>query len=132
MTSSTQSKQVRYENTKYILYFCICSDCGLLGCNSVYCCRWLPMFQRNVLPAPVILMREAVFSAKTLVNHQQDYIVSQSRRPLPLDPRFAGSNLAENNGHLWMIKIHTVTSFRGKVKQSCHKILHYINDPCRV
>lgn len=25
-------------------------DCGLLGCNNVYFCRWSQMFQWNVLP----------------------------------------------------------------------------------
>jgi hypothetical protein len=37
---------------------------------------------------------------------------------LPLDPRFAGSNLAEDDGFLRVIKIHSTTSFGGEVKLS--------------
>jgi hypothetical protein len=33
-----------------------------------------------------------------------------------LDPRFAGSNLAEVDGFLRAIKIHSMLSFRGEVK----------------
>jgi hypothetical protein len=35
-----------------------------------------------------------------------------------LDPRFAGSNLAEDYGLLRAIKIHSTTSFGGQVKLS--------------
>jgi hypothetical protein len=37
---------------------------------------------------------------------------------LPLDPRFTGSNPAEKDGFLRMIKIRSTTSFGGEVKQS--------------
>jgi hypothetical protein len=37
---------------------------------------------------------------------------------LPLDPRFTGSNLAEDDGFLRVIKIHSTTSFGGEVKLS--------------
>jgi hypothetical protein len=45
---------------------------------------------------------------------------------LALDPRFMGSNVAEDDGFLRVIKIYNMTSFRGNVKlsvSSC-KILH--------
>jgi hypothetical protein len=53
---------------------------------------------------------------------------------LPLDPRFAGSNLAEDDGFLTGIKIHSMTSFTGEVKLSakCHEILWHVKDPCGV
>jgi hypothetical protein len=35
---------------------------------------------------------------------------------LPLDPRFAGSNPAEDDGFLTVIKIRSTTSFGGEVK----------------
>jgi hypothetical protein len=35
---------------------------------------------------------------------------------LPLDPRFVGSNLDEDDGFLRVIKIRSMTSFRAKVK----------------
>jgi hypothetical protein len=41
---------------------------------------------------------------------------------LPLDPRFAGSNPAEDDGFLRVIKIRSTTSFGGEVKPSA---------PCR-
>jgi hypothetical protein len=37
---------------------------------------------------------------------------------LPLDPRFAGSNPAEDDGFLRVIKIRSTTSFGGEVKPS--------------
>jgi hypothetical protein len=37
---------------------------------------------------------------------------------LPPDPRFAGSNPAEDNGFLRVIKIRSTTSFGGEVKSS--------------
>jgi hypothetical protein len=37
---------------------------------------------------------------------------------LPLDPRFAGSNPAEDDGFLRVIKIRSMTSFGGEVKPS--------------
>jgi hypothetical protein len=37
---------------------------------------------------------------------------------LPLDPRFAGSNPAEGDGFLRVIKIRSTTSFKGEVKPS--------------
>jgi hypothetical protein len=37
---------------------------------------------------------------------------------LPLDPRFAGANPAEDDGFLRVIKIRSTTSFRGEVKSS--------------
>jgi hypothetical protein len=39
------------------------SDFGLVGCDTMYSCRWFPMFQRNT------------------DNHLQDYTVSQSMTP---------------------------------------------------
>jgi hypothetical protein len=33
-----------------------------------------------------------------------------------LDPRFAGSNPAEDDGYLMVIKICSMTSFKGEVK----------------
>jgi hypothetical protein len=52
---------------------------------------------------------------------------------LPLDPRLVGSNLAMSNGFLRMIKIHSMTCFRGEVKPSaiCYKVLQHIKDPLR-
>jgi hypothetical protein len=45
---------------------------------------------------------------------------------LPLDPRFAGSNPADDDGFLRVIKIHSATSFGGEVKPSvpCHHLQH--------
>jgi hypothetical protein len=53
---------------------------------------------------------------------------------LPLDPRFAGSNPAEDDGFLRSIKIHSTPSFGGEVKPSvpCRKILQHVKEPCRV
>jgi hypothetical protein len=47
---------------------------------------------------------------------------------LPLDPRFTGSNQAEDGGFLRAIKVSNATSFRGKVKPavSCHTILWHV------
>jgi hypothetical protein len=47
---------------------------------------------------------------------------------LPLDPRFAGSNPAEDNGLFRAIKIHSTTSFGGEIKSSapCRKILRHV------
>jgi hypothetical protein len=42
---------------------------------------------------------------------------------LPLDPRFAGSNPAEKDGFLRVIKISSTASFGGEVKPSV---------PCRI
>jgi hypothetical protein len=44
-----------------------------------------------------------------------------------------GSNLAESDGFLRVIKIHNITSFGGDVKPfiSCHKILWHVKDPLR-
>jgi hypothetical protein len=52
---------------------------------------------------------------------------------LPLDPRFAGSNPAEGDGFLKVIKIRCTTSFRRKVKTSapCHNILRHVKKPYR-
>jgi hypothetical protein len=46
---------------------------------------------------------------------------------LPLHPRFAGSNPAEDDGFLRAIKIHSTTSFGGEVKPQapCRKILRH-------
>jgi hypothetical protein len=43
---------------------------------------------------------------------------------LPLDPRFASSNLAEDDGFL-RVKINTMTSFRGEVKPLSDVIRFY-------
>jgi hypothetical protein len=53
---------------------------------------------------------------------------------LPLDPRFMGSSLAEDNGFLREIKICGTTSFGGEVKlpAPCHEILRHVKDPCGV
>jgi hypothetical protein len=51
---------------------------------------------------------------------------------LPLDPRFAGSNPAEDDDlFLREIKIRSTTSFGGEVKPSvsCRKILQHVKDP---
>jgi hypothetical protein len=39
-------------------------DCGLVGCDAVWTCRWVPTFRRNILPS---LKIEAVCSSETLV-----------------------------------------------------------------
>jgi hypothetical protein len=50
---------------------------------------------------------------------------------LPLDPRFAGSNPAEDDKVLRTIKIRCTTSFGGEIKPSapCHKILRHVKYP---
>jgi hypothetical protein len=49
---------------------------------------------------------------------------------LPLDPRFTGSNPAEDDGILRVIKICTMTSFVGEVKLAVpYKILWHVKDP---
>jgi hypothetical protein len=50
-----------------------------------------------------------------------------------LDPRFAGSNLGEDNGFLIAIKIHSMTSYGGEVKLSvpCCKILQHVKEHYR-
>jgi hypothetical protein len=47
---------------------------------------------------------------------------------LLLDPKFLGSNLAEDDGYLTAIKIHSTTSVRGEVKPSVpySKILQHV------
>jgi hypothetical protein len=45
---------------------------GLLGCDAVWTCRWVPAIWRNILPPP---------SAPKSWNHLQVHMVSQSRRP---------------------------------------------------
>jgi hypothetical protein len=49
-----------------------------------------------------------------------------------VDPRFAGSNPAEDNGFLRVIKIRSTTSFVGELKLSvpCRKILRHVKEPC--
>jgi hypothetical protein len=49
---------------------------------------------------------------------------------LPLDPRFAGSNTAEDDGFLRAIKIRSTTSWGGGVKPSAprRKILQHVKD----
>jgi hypothetical protein len=51
-----------------------------------------------------------------------------------LDPRFIGSDLAEDDVFLKVIKIHSTTSFREKVKLSapCPKILRHVKKPCGI
>jgi hypothetical protein len=50
---------------------------------------------------------------------------------LPFDPRFAGSNPAEDDRFLRAIKIRNTASFRGEVKLSLQslKILQHVKDP---
>jgi hypothetical protein len=50
---------------------------------------------------------------------------------LPLDPRFEGSNPAEDNVFLRAIKIWNIISFGGEVKLSvpCCKILQHVKEP---
>jgi hypothetical protein len=45
---------------------------------------------------------------------------------------FSDSNLAKDDGFLWVIKVCSTTSFREEVKPlvPCHKILCHIKDPC--
>jgi hypothetical protein len=52
---------------------------------------------------------------------------------LPLDPRFAGSDLAEDSGFLRAVDIYGTTSFGGEVKLSvpCRKILRHVKEPYR-
>jgi hypothetical protein len=52
---------------------------------------------------------------------------------LPLDPRFAGSNLAKDYGFLRVIKILSTTSFGGEVKPlvPCHKFLWHVKESCK-
>jgi hypothetical protein len=53
---------------------------------------------------------------------------------LPLDPRLVGSNLAEGNCFLRVIKIYSTFSFGGEVKLSAPfcKILRHVKDPVEV
>jgi hypothetical protein len=44
---------------------------------------------------------------------------------LPLDSRFAGSNLSEDDGFLREIKICSMTSIRGEVRPSVHVARFY-------
>jgi hypothetical protein len=30
-------------------------ECGILGCDTVYTCRWEPMFRRSVLPPSSVM-----------------------------------------------------------------------------
>jgi hypothetical protein len=50
---------------------------------------------------------------------------------VPLDPRFAGSNPAEDDGFLKAIKISSTASLGGEVKPSapCRKILRHVKEP---
>jgi hypothetical protein len=50
---------------------------------------------------------------------------------LPLNPRFVGSNLAEDNGFLRAIKMCSTTSFKREVKPSatCQMILWLVKEP---
>jgi hypothetical protein len=52
---------------------------------------------------------------------------------LPLDPRFAGLNQADEDGFLMVIKICCTTSFIGEVKPKipCCKILRPVKELCR-
>jgi hypothetical protein len=53
---------------------------------------------------------------------------------LPVDPRFAGSNLAESNGFFRAIKIRSMLFFGGNVKLSSprQKILRHVKEPIEV
>jgi hypothetical protein len=53
---------------------------------------------------------------------------------LPLDIRFAGSNLAKGDGFLRVIKICSMLTFQGKVKLPAphHKILQHVKNSCVV
>jgi hypothetical protein len=53
---------------------------------------------------------------------------------LPLYPRFAGSNVADNNRFLRTIKIRNTASFGGEAKPSVprHKILRHVKKNLRV
>jgi hypothetical protein len=50
---------------------------------------------------------------------------------LLLDPRFTGSNPAEDDGFLRVIKICRMPSFGGEIKLSspCCKILQHVKEP---
>jgi hypothetical protein len=50
---------------------------------------------------------------------------------LPLDPGFAGSDLAKDYRFLRVIKILSMTSFGGEVKLlvPCHKFLWHVKEP---
>jgi hypothetical protein len=49
---------------------------------------------------------------------------------LSLDPRDAGSNLAEAMDFLRAVKVHSITSFgwEAEPEASCHKFLQHIKD----
>jgi hypothetical protein len=51
-----------------------------------------------------------------------------------MDPKFAYSNLAVDEGFLWAIKIHSTTAFGGEVKllDSCHKICSMLKNTMRI
>jgi hypothetical protein len=51
-----------------------------------------------------------------------------------LDPRFAGSNPAESDEFLWVIKIHSMPCFGEEVELSapCHKILRHVKEPLKI
>jgi hypothetical protein len=52
---------------------------GLLGCDVMWTCRWVPTFQRNILPpAPKM---EAMFFLQNTVSHLEVHVASQPRRP---------------------------------------------------
>jgi hypothetical protein len=53
---------------------------------------------------------------------------------LPLDPRFASSNPAEDDGFLRAMKVRITYPFGGEVKPSapCRKSLWRVKNPCRV
>jgi hypothetical protein len=53
---------------------------------------------------------------------------------VPLDPRFADSNLVGDDGFLRAIKICSTTFFGGELKLSapCCKISHHVKEPCGI
>jgi hypothetical protein len=50
---------------------------------------------------------------------------------LVLGSRFASSNLAKDNGFLRVIKLHSTTSLRGKVKPlvPCREMFRHVKNP---
>jgi hypothetical protein len=59
------------------------------------------------------------------------FCTSSLQSPRPKFPRFAGSNPAQNDGFLRVVKIRSMTSFGREVKPAAlrRKILRHVKDP---
>jgi hypothetical protein len=104
------------------------APCSLV--DTDWCFREAYCFQHQDDKWFITPMTEAVSSSETSANiyHTQCLLC------LPLDPRFTGSDLAENDGFLREIKISGMSSFGGEVKSPTptHKILQHIKNLCEV